>query len=351
MQSSEQNTLNVVKQYYSEKLTSNKDLQTNACCTGAPAPKYVSEVLSHIHPEILDKFYGCGSPIPEALSGCTVLDLGCGTGRDCFVLSKLVGESGKIIGVDMTQSQLSVARQHEAYQMQQFGFSKSNVEFRHGYIEDLAEAEIEDSSIDIVVSNCVINLSPNKAKVFDEIFRVLKPGGELFFSDVFTTSRIPEDLRNDPILLGECLGGAMYIEDFRRMLLQLGCADFRVVSSAKLKIDNADIETQVGDINFCSLTIRAFKLPLEDRCEDFGQVAYYLGTMPESPTKFTLDDHHVFIKDKPMLVCGNTADMLSSTRFAKHFRVVGDKSKHFGLFDCSVGTALQEANAAVGGCC
>lgn len=351
MQANKQSRLDSVKQYYGETLTSNKDLQTNACCTGEALPKHVAATVGSIHPEILDKFYGCGSPIPTAIEGCSVLDLGCGTGRDSFILSKLVGESGSVLGIDMTEQQISVASKHVDYQMKEFGYEQTNVEFRHGYIEDLASADIADNSIDVVVSNCVINLSPDKRSVFAEIFRVLKPGGELYFSDVFTTSRVPRELQNDSVLTGECLAGAMYIEDFRRLLADLGCSDYRIVSSARVALANEEIEKRVGDIDFCSLTVRAFKLDLEDRCEDYGQVAYYKGSISECPIRFALDDHHVFVKDKPMLVCGNTADMLTSTRLSKHFRVEGDKSKHFGLFDCSAGPSPAQENKAVGGCC
>ncbi|MGH8631253.1 MAG: methyltransferase domain-containing protein, partial [Burkholderiales bacterium] len=183
-------------------------------------------------------------------------------------------------------------------------------------------------------------------------FRVLKPGGELYFSDVFADRRIPGPLAGDPVLLGECLGGALYVEDFRRLMAQAACRDARVVSSAPLALNNADLERKAGFIRFSSMTIRAFKLDLEDRCEDFGQVATYLGSLAESPHAFDLDDHHHFVAGKPMLVCGNTADMIARTRYARHFRVTGDKSVHYGLFDCGPGPAPTAGGpAAKAGCC
>ena len=112
----------------------------------------------------------------------------------------------------MTDAQLDVARKYQDEQARRFGFDASNVDFRAGFIEDLAELGIEDNSVDLVVSNCVINLTPFKDQVFSEIYRVLKPGGELYFSDVFCDRRIPDELRDDPVLRGECLGGALYIE-------------------------------------------------------------------------------------------------------------------------------------------
>jgi arsenite methyltransferase len=337
-----------VRDYYGRVLKSSADLQTSACCLAESLPPHVAAVLKDVHPEVKDRFYGCGSPIPPALDGAVVLDLGCGSGRDCFVLSKLVGPQGRVIGLDMTAEQLAVARRHQVHHARAFGWA--NTDFREGYIEDLRGAGITDASVDVVVSNCVINLSPDKPRVFREIFRVLKPGGELHFSDVFADRRIPAGLARDPVLLGECLGGALYREDFRRLLADVGCRDARVVASSPLALNNPDIEGKIGFVRFASTTIRAFKLELEDRCEDFGQTATYLGTLPECPHAFDLDDHHRFQAGKPMLVCGNTADMVARTRYARHFRVTGDKSVHYGLFDCGPAPATAGPTSAAG-CC
>ncbi len=308
-------------------------------------------LLKNIHQEIQDKFYGCGSPLPLALQGLTVLDLGCGTGRDCYLLSQLVGESGRVIGIDMTAEQLEIADRHLCYQMDKFGYRKPNVRFVRGYIEDLIGAGIEDSSVDVVVSNCVTNLSPDKPRLFAEIFRVLKPGGELYFSDVFADRRLPSRLALDPVLLGECLGGALYTEDFRRLLYRLGVPDFRVISKNRLSLKNEEIEAKVGNVRFSSITFRAFKLSdLEDRCEDYGQVAYYQGTIPEAPREFRLDDHHLFNTHTPFLVCSNSALMISNTRFGRHFKVIGDRSHHLGLFDCSP-QSVESGTQTTGACC
>lgn len=344
-----------VKDYYGKVLQSSNDLKTTACCsTDVPEP-HLRDILLKIHPEVTQKFYGCGTPLPDALEGTTVLDLGSGTGRDCYILSNLVGASGSVIGIDMTDNQLAVAKAHEKYHADKFGYARSNTSFRKGFIEDLAEAGIEDNSVDLVVSNCVINLSPFKDRVFSEIFRVLKPGGELYFSDVFSTRRIPPALKEDPVLYGECLSGAMYIEDFRRLLLELGCPDYRIVSSSKIDILNPRIKTSVGYINFCSMTVRAFKLDsLEDRCEDYGQVAYYRGTIPHRPHGFQLDEQHLFEAGSPVLVCGNTAAMLAETRLAPHFRIEGDRSQHRGLFDRTpkdTGTGSIDQTGEGTGCC
>lgn len=344
-------TLRKVEEYYGRKLNDKKDLKTNACCSTESIPKHHQKIVDMIDDEIMTKFYGCGSPIPPALKGKSVLDLGCGTGRDVYLTSYLVGPSGRVIGVDMTDNQLQIAKKHIRTQMQVFGYDKSNVEFHKGYIENLQSIGIADNSIDIVISNCVINLSPNKNKVFSEIFRVLKPGGELYFSDVFSTRRVLMHLKNDPVLYGECLAGALYIEDFRRLLREIGILDFRTVSKAKITLDDVEIEAKAGMIDFYSMTIRAFKLfSLEDICEDYGQIAIYSGTIPDAPHTFMLDDHHEFLTGKPKLVCGNTASMLKETRFAEHFSVIGDRSIHFGPFDCSPSLAVSENEVESCGC-
>lgn len=339
-----------IKEYYGSVLQSKNDLKTGACCTADAMPEYLRPLLNDIHPEIQERFYGCGSPIPHALEGITVLDLGCGAGRDAYMFSALVGSQGRVIGIDMTDEQLAVARKHVGWHTERYGYAQANVEFHQGYMEDLQAVGIADNSIDLVVSNCVINLSPNKEAVFSEIFRVLKPGGELYFSDVFSDRRIPKELIDDPVLLGECLSGAMYVEDFRRMLLAQGVKDFRVVKSSPVPLLDREVQRKIGMVNFSSLTIRAFKLALEDKCEDYGQVAYYRGTIPESPHEFMLDDHHLLKTGKPFLVCGNTAAMLAETRYARHFKIVGDRSVHYGLFDCAP-TAAAPDTATWGACC
>ncbi|MBI1330949.1 MAG: methyltransferase domain-containing protein [Alphaproteobacteria bacterium] len=344
-----QHSLEAIQRYYGEVLKSSADLQTSACCIGAPPPSYIAEALANVHDEVQARFYGCGSPIPLTLNGAHVLDLGCGAGRDCYVLSQLVGPEGSVIGVDMTEAQLAVARKHRDYHAKKFGFA--NVEFREGYIEDLHTARIADESVDVVVSNCVLNLSPDKESVFKEIFRVLKPGGELYFSDVFADRRVPVELAADPILRGECLGGALYWEDFRRLMAAIGCADVRVIDRRRVAINNPDIEHRTGLIEFNSVTVRAFKLDLEDRCEDYGQAAIYRGTIAGAPYAFDLDDHHRFFAGKVMPVCGNTADMLARSRYAPHFEIIGGTPVHYGLFDCAAGNAEPANDAAPIKCC
>lgn len=344
-----QQTLEDVQDYYGKVLKTNDDLKTSACCPLEAPPPRVQALLRNVHDTVQEKFYGCGSPLPLVAEGCTVLDLGCGSGRDAYLLSQIVGDKGHVIGVDMTDEQLSVANQYIGWHMDKFGFQKPNVNFIKGYIEDLETLGIEDNSVDIVISNCVINLSPDKEKVFSEIYRVLKPGGELYFSDVFAGRRIPKDLQTDKVLLGECLGGAMYTEDFRRMMAKIGIPDTRVISKRQLTLDDTEVQNKAGMIDFYSMTVRAFKVELEDLCEDFGHVAYYKGTIDECPHSFVLDDLHEFKTGQPVPVCGNTANMLSQTRFNQHFRIDGDFSTHYGVFDCA--PAAAPAGSETGACC
>lgn len=338
-----------VRRYYSDTLQRSTDLRTGACCSIDAMPVYLRDIAALLHPEVTDRFYGCGSPIPPALDGAVVLDLGCGTGRDSYLISKLVGERGRVIGVDMTPSQLEVARRHRDYHAHAFGHARSHVEFLAGDLADLGALGIADGSVDVVVSNCVLNLVPDKRHAFAEIMRVLKPGGELYFADVFTDCRLPPALMADPVLLGECLAGALYVEDFRRLMAHLGVADMRVCARSPIALTDPAIAARIGFARFESITWRAFKLPLEDRCEDYGQVATYLGTLPGLPHAFDLDDHHHFQTARPLRVCGNTADMLGASRYARHLRIDGDKRRHFGLFECAPATAAATAPSAA--CC
>ncbi|NNF58884.1 MAG: methyltransferase domain-containing protein [Rhodothermaceae bacterium] len=340
-----------VRDYYGRQLQSSADLKTSACCSTEAIPAHHKPILALLADEVLAKFYGCGSPIPAALEGCTVLDLGCGTGRDAFVAAALAGPEGRVIGVDMTEEQLAVATRYEAEHATRFGFAAPNTDFRLGTIEDLGALGLDDASADVVISNCVLNLAPDQETVFREIFRVLKPGGELYFSDVFCDRRLPAHVTQDPVLVGECLGGAFYDEDFRRLMARIGWPDYRIVAQSVVTVDDPALQAKLGNARFLSRTIRAFKLAsLEDRCEDHGQVAYYRGGIEGSEHAFTLDDHHVFEKDRPMLVCGNSAAMVEETRFGRYFEVVGDRSVHYGLFDCAP-VAAAEGDASAGSCC
>lgn len=323
-----------VRDYYGRVLTHTADLKTNACCASSEPPRWLREMMANVHDDVHRRFYGCGFPIPEALRDATVLDLGCGSGRDAYVLSQMVGRDGSVHGVDMTEAQLRVARRTEDWHRRRFGYPESNVRFHHGYIEDLGALGITDGSVDVVVSNCVVNLSPVKDVVLGEVYRVLRPGGEFYLSDVFADRRLPDDLVHDPVLHAECLGGALYRADFEALAASVGFGDPRAMTEAPITIENEEIERKVGAAKFTSVTYRLFKLEgLDTHCEDYGQVATYRGGIPNRESLFWLDDHHAFELGRPERVCGNTATMLTETRFSDCFEVT-ERGPHFGAFPC-----------------
>ncbi|MEH6570981.1 MAG: methyltransferase domain-containing protein [Halioglobus sp.] len=346
--------LEEVKDYYGKTLQGSDDLKTDACCTLDQPPVYLKKVLSQIHDEVMARYYGCGLVAPEQLEGLHILDLGSGSGRDAYALSALVGESGRIVGVDMTDEQLDVANRHLEFHREAFGYQNSNVTFHKGYLEKLDELGFADNSFDIIVSNCVINLCEDKEAVLREAFRVLKPGGELYFSDVYADRRVPRELVSDPILYGECLSGALYWNDFINLSKKVGFADPRLVEDRPLGINSKEIESLIGHINFYSATYRLFKIPgLEPASEDYGQAVIYQGTIDQCPKAFQLDQHHRMATGKLFPVCGNTWRMLHESRFKDHFQFVGNWDQHVGIFQ-GCGTSLPFTTEALEGepaCC
>lgn len=351
--------LDFVKQYYGEILEKTGDLKTSACCTLEAPPRHVRDAMTLIHDEVQARYYGCGLVLPEALEGCNVLDLGCGSGRDCFLLAQLVGPQGRVVGVDMTEEQLAVGRRHLQYHADRFGFAESNVDLHLGYIEDLAALPLEPESIDVIVSNCVINLSPDKAAVLQGAWRLLRTGGEIYFADVYADRRVPEEVANDPVLYGECLGGALYWNDFLTLAKAAGFTDPRLVTDREIEIEDERLRDAVRGVRFYSATYRLFKLPsLESACEDYGQAVVYKGTIAHHPDRFMLDNHHAIETGRVFPVCGNTWDMLHDSRLAPHFEFIGDRSRHFGIFpDCGTpipftsSTDTDDSSATSGACC
>jgi hypothetical protein len=162
-------------------------------------------------------------------------------------------------------------------------------------------------------------------------------------------------VRNDPVLYGECLGGALYWNDFLRLSRQAGFADPRLLGDQPLAVTDAELAARVGDIRFYSASYRLFNIAgLEDACEDHGQAVVYRGTVPDQPRRFVLDKHHAMETGRVFPVCGNTFRMLRETRFAAHFDFIGDFSRHFGLF-AGCGSSMPfdacQPAAATGACC
>jgi len=327
------NTTKSVQDYYGSELQTSSDLKTNACCTAFDYPEKIKKILSEIHDEVLIKYYGCGLTIPTDLHGLNVLDLGSGSGRDCYLVSKLIGEAGHVIGVDMTEEQLAVANKHIDYHTEKFGYKKPNIEFKKGHIEKLNELNIKEESQDLVISNCVINLSTDKQKVLNDCYKILKQGGEMYFSDVYVSKRIPKELASDPVIYGECLGGALYWNDFHNFAKKAGFTDPRIVEAAPITIENKELEDKLTGYEFYSVTYRLFKMDeLEPDCEDFGQAVIYKGSSEEKEHSFTLDRGHNFQTGKVEPVCGNTFVMLKNSRLREHFQFIGDFETHYGIF-------------------
>ena len=345
-----------VKSYYGETLSSSADLATDACCTLESTPTFLRPILAGIHPEVSNRYYGCGLIAPFGLEGLKILDLGSGAGRDVYALSRLVGETGHVVGVDMTPAQLAVAREHADWHADAYGYAKPNVEFLEGDIEKLEALDLEPASFDLVVSNCVINLCEDKGAVFRAVRKLLKPGGEFYFSDVYADRRVPEELRHDKRAHGECLAGALYWNDFLNLAKQSGFADPRLVTDRPLSIGDEGLAAMLAPARFFSATYRLFAIDgLEPACEDYGQAVIYKGGLKNSETIFALDNHHVIEKGRIFPVCGNTYRMLKESRFAGYFEFIGDMSTHYGIFPgCGTAAPFGEAEEGAdtsGACC
>ncbi len=334
----------IVKDYYGKTLKSSSDLRTSACCDSDKIPEEFKEPLNKIHPEISSRYYGCGLVAPNLLKGLRVLDIGCGSGRDVYLLSQLVGKDGEVIGIDMTSEQLEIAKKYADYHSNKFGFR--NFYFYQGYIEKLEMLGFEAGSFDVVVSNCVLNLSSDKQAVMSGIKNLLKPGGEFYFSDIYSDRRIPNDLIDDPVLYGECLSGSLYWNDFLSISKRVGFRDPRLVSDRPLIINDKDLLKRLGSVNFHSAIYRLFNIDeLEDACEDYGQAVIYKGTITNSQNSFLLDKHHRIEHKKVFPVCGNTYRMLRQSRFFPHFDYFGKFEKHFGIFaNCGMSIPFDSKN-------
>ena len=221
-----------VKERYGNIASTTGSMTQSCCGSSARDPKLNAEALGYSlvdiqeSPEGANMGLGCGNPnaIASLKPGEIVLDLGCGGGFDCFIASKAVGEKGRVIGVDMTPEMLQKARENA----EKAGMT--NVEFRQGEIEKIP---MEDNGVDVIMSNCVINLSPEKDKVYQDSFRVLKPGGRLAISDIVATKPLPEAIRKDMNLVSSCIGGAETISNIKAMLKKAGFQKIEIIPNEK----------------------------------------------------------------------------------------------------------------------
>ncbi len=227
----------VVRERYAERAKKGSSCCAPSSCCGSgnlaqtlsKAIGYTDEELKSV-PEDSNLGLGCGNPIALAslVEGETVLDLGSGAGFDCFLAANKVGKTGKIIGVDMTPEMVEKARENA--QMSNY----ANVEFRLGEIENIPAA---DNSVDVIISNCVINLSPDKKKVFREAFRVLKPGGRLMVSDIVLLKELPDFIRNSIAAYVGCISGAMLKEEYTEAIREAGFHEVKIIDETSFPIE------------------------------------------------------------------------------------------------------------------
>ena len=328
------------------------------CCPTDYDPRY----LEVIPQEVLERDYGCGDPSQYLKEGETVLDLGSGTGKICFIAAQVVGETGRVIGIDMTPEMLTVARQAAPAVASQLGFS--NVEFRRGRIQDLKldldlleevlvenpvgdveglleiqgrsdelranQPLVDNDSVDVVVSNCVLNLVDNRQKevLFEEICRVLRRGGRAVISDIVSDEPVPDAMQNDPDLWSGCISGALTEEGFLAAFEEAGFHGVRIL------IRQQEPWQTVRGIEFRSVTVEAFK-GKEGACWERNQAVIYKG-----PFKEVLDDDdHRMERGRRYAVCDKTFNLYRQEPYRDSFEFV-EPLEEIALeaaqpFDCS----------------
>ncbi|MBI3738320.1 MAG: arsenite methyltransferase [Chloroflexi bacterium] len=227
-----------VREHYAERIKNSASCCGSDACCSAESSLYPEDLLATLPDGESSVSYGCGDPVTIASlqPGQTVLDLGSGAGLDCFFAAKKVGAAGRVIGVDMTPEMLARARSSAKR------LNLDNVEFRQGYLEDLP---VDSNSVDVIISNCVINLAPDKAKVFAEAFRVLKPGGKLAVSDIVTDGPLPEAIKKSLSAWAGCIAGALDVKEYRAAMESAGFANISVTPAY---FDDAMIDEAIRDL-------------------------------------------------------------------------------------------------------
>lgn len=303
----------IVREFYGNAAETAQD---DLCCP----TKNSEEDTSHIPQEVLDRFYGCGSPttIAKVSEGETMVDLGAGAGIDCFIAAKRVGRNGKIYGIDMTDKMLKVANENRRLVAEKLGYDI--VEFRKGFLEDIP---VDDSTVDLITSNCVINLSPDKKAVFDEMWRVLKDHGRIVISDIVSEEETPPHLRANKQLWGECISGALTEEEFLTYLEQAGFYGLQILQKVFWK--------EVEGYSFHSVTVRGYKFEKREGCLYVGQKAIYHG-----PYKAIVDEEgHLFPRNEAVEICTDTAAKLSNLPYAGQFTITNPSKKNDVSYNCN----------------
>ncbi|MEI6706556.1 MAG: methyltransferase domain-containing protein [Methylococcales bacterium] len=348
-----------VLQRYSQGAES---IQADLCCP----VDYDRELLALLPQEIIAKDYGCGDPSRYVQKGDVVLDLGSGSGKICYMAAQLVGETGKVIGVDMNDDMLALARKYQVEMAEKIG--SANVEFVKGQIQDLAldlaalnqqliehpitNAEdiirlrawqekqrresplIADNSIDLVVSNCVLNLvhDSDKAQLIQEIFRVTKAGGRVAISDIVSDEPVPAHLKADAHLWSGCISGALQEHEFLQAFVATG---FVAVTYDKWESHAWQV---VEGIEFRSVTITAIK-PHNEPCLDKGHAVIYRGAF----SKVYDDEGHVFYRGQRMAVCERSFNLLTSEAYNNQFIGIKPAQEHAPQSWCHASGAVRPA--------
>lgn len=390
-----------IEQKVSERYARAAATGEQMCC---PTGYNFNDLKTFIPDEVLKISYGCGTPagLDTVRTGETVLDIGSGGGIDCFEASRRVGPTGRVIGIDMTDTMLEIARRNAPVVARNLGHPASNVEFRKGMADAMP---VEDGTADLIISNCVINLAPDKRKVFREMFRVLKPGARFTISDIVADQTVPQYLVHDAEKWGDCLSGALTISDYIDGMVEAG---FRAIHQVK-----TIPWQQIDGIRFLSITLTGYKphavpsiakhrfatlvgpfsrvvdeqgqtyrrgvpqqidarraevlsappfqrlfvlaeapvaiessdprwlavLPEQKPCLWKGDFAIFAGPFAEVED----DDHHVFRRGAPLEICSKTVRVLQSVHYQPHFAFINRASQDVA------GTSVS--CAPEGGCC
>jgi len=277
------------------------------CC---PTSYDMGHLKTFIPEEVLKISYGCGTPagLKTVQVGETVLDIGSGGGIDCFEASRLVGPTGRVIGIDMTDTMLEIARKNATVVAANLGYPASNVEFRKG----LADAmPVDDGTIDLIISNCVINLAPDKRKVFQEMYRVAKPGGRFTISDIVSDQTVPQYLVHDTQKWGDCLSGALTLTDYMNGMTAAGFFGIHLVKFSPWRV--------IDGIHFFSVTLTGYKLP-----QALATSSVRYATLRGPFSRLVDEQGTTYQRGLPLSIRPEQAQLLSTPPFAEHFLLTTD---------------------------